>query len=831
VDDEQPGFGDLVRRHRIASGLTQEALAERAGLSLRGLSDLERGARRAPYRDTAERLARALGLDGTERAALLTATRRAGPRPLVQPVGPRFAALPVQLSSFVGREGELAEVRKLLGEIRLLTLAGAGGVGKTRLALAVAEGERAAAGTLVAFVDLAPLADPNLVPETVAAGLGIREQPGRPVLDTLAAVFQRAELLLLLDNCEHLAEAPGGLAHALLQVCPDLRILATSREVLGVEGETVWRLPSLTFPPPRATLEEIGSAEAVRLFVERARAVQPDFALSETNASAVGMVCRRLDGIPLALELAAAYAPLLSVEQLSGRLDDALGLLTQGSRLAPARQRTVRATIDWSYGLLVEDERLLFSRLAVFVGWWTLEAAEAVTGVDGLELRGVLPLLARLVDKSLVVAECDVSGEMRYRLLEALRQYALERLAEGGAADVMQQRHAEFFAALAAKVEPAIISGAADGWTADAAIAMLDQEHDNLRAALDWLLEQRELVDVAQRLAGVFGRFCFQRGYLAEGQSWLTRALAVPGGERPTVGRAKCLFAVGTLALSRGDYAAVEHTVGEALLLWQRLGDRSEECWSLFVLGFMARRRAGYGAARQHLERGITLSRAVRQGATESSCLRALAEVAADLGDDIEAQALAEAAVVSATEASWVLSVVVARRILGDVSVRRGDYAGGLTFLQASLADARRLGMPWWTAETLISLGRAAAMHGDLEQARAYLAESLELTQDLGDRFGLAGVLEAFVGLAVVQRESRLALQFAAAAAALREATGTPLPPAERPRLERRLAVARAALGESVATEAWANGRVLPLQQVLERALSLAAGDSLGLET
>jgi predicted ATPase/DNA-binding XRE family transcriptional regulator len=817
------GFGDLLRRHRVAAGLTQEALAERAGLSLRGLSDLERGARRSPYRDTAVRLAEALGLSGAERAALLDATRRTGPRPLVRPEGASAAGLAVPLSSFVGREHELAEVRRLLGQTRFLTLVGTGGVGKTRLAVAAAERHAADTGMAAAFFDLAPLTDPQLVLQTVASGLGVREQARQPVLATLVTALRNAELLVLLDNCEHIVEGCASLARALLQACPGLRLLATSREALGIAGETVWRVPSLALPQRHAPLDQVAAADAVRLFLERARAVQSDFQLSQHNESAVAAVCRRLDGIPLALELAAAHAPILSIEQLNGRLYDGLGLLTRGSRLAPARQQTVRATIDWSYGLLTEPERLLFDLLAVFSGGWTLEAAEAVAGADGLEPREVLRLLGRLVDTSLVLVESGPVGPVRYRLLEPMRQYGLECLVRRGADAAAQRRHAEFFVAFGAEVEPAMINGAAGGWTAALAVAALEREHDNLRTALQWLLGQDELMDDAQRLAGVFGRFCFQRGYVVEGETWLARALATPSGDRPTVGRAKCLFARGTLALTRGDYAGVESDVGEALILWQRLGVGSEECWSLFVLGFVARRRGDYTKAREYLEAGVERSRAANQGGAESSCLRALAEVAADLGDDAEARSLAEAALVRATEAGWGLSLIVARRILGALSVREGEYAIGQASLEASLAEARRLGMPWWTAETLVSLGVAALEQGALGLARRCLAESLAVTRELDDQFGLAGALEAFAVLAVALGEPRQALQFMGAAAALREAVGTPLPPAERPRLERLLTPARSALGQPATDEAQAEGRALPLSGVLDRAARTAA--------
>ena len=462
-------FGALLRQQRQASGLSQKELAERAGLSRRGISDLERGERRTPYPATVRRLAEALGLEGSERAALLSASRQQAPaertpesvsgalstdRPDRRGGSGAPTTLPRPLTSFVGRERELDNVRRLLDISRLLTLTGAGGVGKTRLAVALVHGLRAGDGAAVAFVDLAPLADPQLVAQTVASGLGVREQPGRPVLATLVEALQSKELLLVLDNCEHLVQACATLGYELLSACPDLSILATSREPLGIAGEIVWRVPSLSLPESEMPMEQLERAAAIQLFVERARAALPEFELSEQNARAVADVCRRLDGIPLALELAAAHAPLLSAEQIAARLGDALGLLTRGGRLAPPRQQTVRATLDWSYGLLTAPEQILFDRLAVFAGGCTLETAEAVASGDGLEPGDVLPLLGQLVDKSLVVVEPGPAGLVRYRLLEVVRQYGLERLAGRGHTPSVHDRHAAFFLTLAEQTEP-----------------------------------------------------------------------------------------------------------------------------------------------------------------------------------------------------------------------------------------------------------------------------------------------------------------------------------------------------------------------------------------
>ena len=813
-----------LRARRRALGLTQAGLAAALDVSANTVARWERGELRAGHPG---RVLRRLERLEQRRPGTAPAGPARAARP--RPAGPRSArsdaarpglleeppqGLPGDLSSFIGRELELRDVRRRLGTARLLTLVGTGGVGKTRLALALLRGPRADRRGAGAFVDLAALADPDLVPQTVAAQLGVREQPGRPVLATLVDALRRAPLLMILDNCEHLVGACARLADTLLRSCPELRILATSREPLDVAGEVVWRVPSLSLPeaPPRS--EQVEDTEAVRLFVERARAALPAFALTEQNARAVADVCRRLDGIPLALELAAAHVPLLSVGQIAERLDDALGLLTRGSRLAPARQQTVRATLDWSYGLLTPPERRLFARLAVFAGGWTLEAAEAVAGTDGLAPRAVLPVLGRLVDQSLVVVEPAPGGPARYRLLEALRQYGLERLAAGGRAPRVRDRHAAYFLALAEQAAPELF-----GPGAPAAQARLERERDNCRAALRWLVE-RAATERAQRLVGALGRFWFYRGYLAEGEAWTARVLAMPGAERPTAGRAKALYAAGAAALGRGDYTAVETAAREARALWRALGDAAEEGWSLFLLGFVARLRGDYPAARAFLETGLAASRAAGHGAAEANCLWALAEVAADQGDDREARSLAEAALARATAVGWTVGRTVARRVLGTLHLRRGDYPAAEALLSASLADTRRQEARWWTAETLVRLGQLALAQGELGAARAHLAESLALARDLGDRTGAVSALEGLAHLAVVQGAPRYALQLAGAAAAQREAGRAPLAPSDRARLERHLVPARRALGARAAEGAWAEGRALPLRPAIDLALA-----------
>jgi predicted ATPase len=424
--------------------------------------------------------------------------------------------LPRQLTSFIGREREMGEVKEFLATTRLLTLTGSGGCGKTRLALQVAADLLEAYADGVWLVELAALADPTLVPQTVASALGVREQPVRPLTETLVDYLQPKVLLLILDNCEHLLTASAQLANALLRSCPRLRMLASSRQGLGIAGERTYRVPSLSLPQPRPLppVERLTDYEAVRLFVERAVFTQPSFAITDQNAPAVAQVCERLDGIPLAIELAAARVKALPVEKLNERLDDMFRLLTGGSRTALPRQQTLRALIDWSYDLLSEPERALLRRLSAFAGGWTLEAAEAVGVGEGVEEWEVLDLLTSLVEKSLVLYE-EREGEGRYRLLETVRQYARDRLLESEEGEAVRTRHLEFF-----------LHWAEQG----PGLERLETEHDNLRAALAWSGAQRQ-GDVGLRLGGAMGGFWHVRGYWTEGRERLAGVLALLGAE------------------------------------------------------------------------------------------------------------------------------------------------------------------------------------------------------------------------------------------------------------------------------------------------------------
>ena len=432
--------------------------------------------------------------------------------------------LPSELSSFVGREEELTEVKRLLENNRLLTLTGSGGCGKTRLALAAARKvvERFENG--VWMVELASLAEPSLVPQAVASTLGVRERPGSSLTEALSDYLRTRKLLLLLDNCEHLVDACAALAGALLHSCPGLRVLATSREALGITGEIAWPVPSLSLPDLRRLpdIESLPRYESARLFVERATTVNPNFKLTEQNAPAAAQVCYRLDGIPLAIELAAARAKVLSVEEISARLGDSFRLLAAGSRTAMPRQRTLHATMDWSHELLSQKERVLFRRLSVFAGGFTLEAAESICAGEELQRDEVLDLLSHLVDKSLVIMWEDRTGT-RYRLLETIRQYGKERLEEVGEAAHVRERHAGYYLAVAEEAEPELKGERQVAW-----LERFELEHDNLRGAISWSLERRKAQDAA-RLGWALWLFWWIRGHFAEGRRWMEQALSAEG--------------------------------------------------------------------------------------------------------------------------------------------------------------------------------------------------------------------------------------------------------------------------------------------------------------
>ncbi len=701
---------------------------------------------------------------------------------------------------------------RLLQTVRLVTLTGGGGVGKTRLALGAAAAALPTCPDGVWLASLAPLQDPMLVSHAVAAAIGVPEWSGLPLLATLTEALRERRALLVLDNCEHLVQACAELVEALLSACPDLRILATSREPLGLAGEVTWRVPSLGLPkPPPPPVEELSKYEAVRLFIERAVAARPDFEVTATNAPAVAEVCWRLDGIPLGIELAAAWVRTLSVEQLAARLDDRFQLLVGGSRTAPPRQQTLRGAIDWSYALLSEPERRLFAGLSVFAGGWTLEAAGAVCAREGVDARDILVLLRQLVDKSLVVVDATPEGT-RYRLLETLRAYGRERAEAAGELATLERRHLEWCLGLAEASPPERLD--------PKHVALLAQEQDNVRAALRWCIAAGA-VDAGLRLGAALWPLWYLRALYTEGQAWLDELLALPGAPAPTAARARVLALAGHLAYCRADYAAATARLQEALATARRAQDDVEGGVALLFLGHVARVQGDleraehcYVSTRETHRRGGNL-------AWEALTVGNLALLCEERGDAARAEALAAEALTLTQAAGQLPGVSRMLALLGRLAFQQGHHREAGQLLAESLALQREQGYQQGLAWTLLSLARVAHAEGDDARAGRLLVEALESAHDVGDRLALARSMEEAAAIAAASQPAP-AVCLAGAAEALRQTVGADPLPAERDRLARWQVAARVALGADGYAAALAAGRRYSLKQATAAALELA---------
>jgi predicted ATPase len=680
--------------------------------------------------------------------------------------------LPRQLTSFIGREKEVSEVKSLLADTSLLTLTGSGGCGKTRLALLVAGELVEQFPDGVSLVELGALTEPALVPHAVAAALEVREEADRPLTKTLSDFLGSRSFLLILDNCEHLVLACAELAQALLRLCPKLQVLATSREALEVPGELIYQVPPLSHPDPRhlPPLEKLLSYEAIRLFVERAALVQPRFCLCPENASQVAQICRQLDGIPLAIELAAARVKVLSVEQIGQRLDDRFRLLTGGSRTALKHQQTLRALIDWSYELLSTGERRLLQRLSVFAGGWSLEAAEAVCRGHEVESWEVLDLLAELVDKSLVVSE-EWEGEGRFHLLSTVRQYARDRLVEAGEEIGVRSQHRDYFLRLAEEAEPELRAAEQTAW-----LERLEGEHDNLRAAIAWSIEQQE-VEPGLRLGAALWQFWHVRGHLREGRDRLQALLSLPGAQVCGSVRAKALNGAGALADYQGDYAGAALLHEESLALARTCDDRESMAYALFSLGNVAWRQERYEEARSVYEEVISLWRGLGNHG----------RVATVLGN----QAMAE----------WQL----------------GHHDTAISLSEESLALHRQVGNQVNAANMLNNLGHWAIDQGDYARAAALLADSLRMFHTLESDSGIASTLNNFARLAVAQNDLQRAACLLAKVKALDESTGFQV----SEDYEQNLTSVQAGLGETAFAAAEQQGQSMELEATMELALAI----------
>jgi predicted ATPase/class 3 adenylate cyclase/Tfp pilus assembly protein PilF len=758
--------------------------------------------------------------------------------------------LPRQPNSFIGREEEMQTVQQLLRTSPLVTLTGTGGCGKTRLALQVAAEVLEDYTDGVWLVELASLSEPSLIPQTVASALGVREEPSRPLTQTLTDYLKPKKLLILLDNCEHLPSACAVLTETLVKNCPNLSVLATSREPLNIPAEHPWRVPSLLSPDSRKLPDEekdiatvLLDYTAVRLFVERAMMHRPGFALTRQNASAVASVCHRLDGIPLALELAAARVKVLPVEQIVARLDDRFRMLTGGSRTALPRQQTLRALLDWSYDLLNDQEQHLLQRLAVFAGGWLLEAAEAVCAGEGIDAREVLELLLLLVDKSVVVYEERAEGA-RYRLQETVRQYANDRLLEAGQAPAYRIQHQDYYLALAEEAETHLTGPEQAVW-----FETLETEHDNLRRALEGCkMEQAGL-----RLAVALHYFWVTHGHLREGRFWL-EAMLVQSGERNVL-CANALRAASVLTRSLGDYTTAHRYGVDSLTLYRELGDTSGIAKAIGTLALVAERKNELTLAQGMYEESLALHRSLKDTPSVAIVLTNLGNLESWLGDFATARLCLEEALTIDRELGDKRGISFDLANLASLAYRQGDYRSAQALYQESLNIKQDLGdrggMAWQignlglilekqeqytragtlyeealalhrvteqqkgVAWTLDRLAGVAHQQGDLARAHAWLAESLSLYRKMGDQMSIASAIASQAESLSEQGDFLQATRLMACAEGIRLSLPSSWSVNDQETIEKLLARLRAALSEEAFAVVWEEGNALTLEQAI----------------
>ncbi len=694
--------------------------------------------------------------------------------------------IPIPITRLVGRDEDTAAVRSLLAHSRLVTLTGAGGCGKTRLAIQVATSLLDAFMDGILWIDIAPLGDAGLVAQSIAQALGILASPNRPLIDTFSAHLRGREMLIVLDNCEHLVQECARLAFGLLGTCSRIRILATSRQPLDIVGEVAWRVPSLALPVTGswASAQDLRRYTACELFVERAQAVRTDFALTDENAAHVAQVCKRLDGIPLAIELAAARVNVLPVKEIAERLSDRFDLLTRRADSALPRHQTLRGMIDWSYDILDDSERSLFRRLAVFVGGWTLAAAEHVARAEmqsassgaphsqasGLPALGILPLLSRLIDKSLV-ATLTKGEQTRYQFAETIREYARQKLVESGESDRMRDAHLSYFLGLAEEGEPSLYNAEQVFW-----LNRLELEHDNFRAALGWALEC-DKAEAGLRLASALGEFWERHGYLVEGSEWFRKAIAK--FTRGSVEmRARAIVRAAKLEWTHGGYDRALALAQDSLTLYRALGDDLGMAFSLYTLGGVHHYAGDHDHAISLLESSLRLFRQTRNAWGTAATLL------------------------------W----------LACARMKQGDTEGAAPLWDESLSLFKDLGDQWGTAFALGGLGDTARMRGEYARAHRLLVDSLVLHWRQGNTSSITFVLESLATAADAEGQPERAARLWGGAGALHKSIGTPVPPAYSAEYARYLAHADGQDGASTLAAAYADGQAMTLKQMIEYA-------------
>ena len=754
------------------------------------------------------------------------------------------------LTSFVGRERELAEIKRRLPTTRLLTLTGMGGLGKTRLAQQAAAEMLDAYRDGVWFVDLAPLSDPMLVPSALAHVLHVKEVAGQPLLAALCSHLRTRETLLILDNCEHVLNACAQMTEVLLRDAPQVTVMATSREALHLSLECTFPLSPLSLPDPRADADSIARSDAVHLFTERARHHRPRLEPGLQRMQVIAEICVRLEGIPLALELAAARVAVLPVEQILRLLTERFRLLTSGDPGLP-RHQTLRAMLDWSYDLLDNSQKKLFARLSVFAGGWTLEAASQVCSGTPITNDDLVYVLIALIEQSLVVAE--ENGD-RYRMLETVRQYARGRLLERREAQPWHDRHLAYFLALAEQAERNLWGTDQQAW-----LDRLKAEHDNTRAALAWSLSEGGDVAAGLRLAASFWRFWHLRGFPNEGRDWLTKLLAAAQDiqQNRTEARAKALNAAGTFAQNQGDYGAARAMFEESLAIWRALDERRGIGSALNNLGLLTYLQGDYSTARALFEESLAIRRSIDDRVGIAGSVSNLGNLAYLEGDYSAARALHEeslrierelrnqwgvatslqclgmvldeqgehAAALAAFDEGLAIQRELGNRPgigrslnhMGNAALEQGHYATAQRLYEEALAIQRDLGDRECIAAALDNLALAAAEQGNYVIARSLGKESLTIRWSLGDRRAIAWSLEGLAYVAFALKGPAKAALIWATAARIREEVGCPLPPRDRARSDRRIAAARAAMGDDAAFDhAWQEGRAMPLERAVE---------------
>lgn len=759
---------------KLELGLTPREM-QVARLVRSGLTDRDIAGRLSITRRTAEwhvkQILNKLGFNSRSQVAAWIAHDEAVGSMIASSNGHRHN-LPLQLTSFVGRGNELAELQHLLAAKRFVTLTAVGGAGKTRLALEVANRSLDAYPDGAWLVDLTPIKDGDLVAGVFGSTLGVHERPRQPIAETLLEHLRGRRLLLVVDNCEHVIEDCAGLVDTILRSCPGVTLLATSRERLRVSGETVWRVAPLAVPDPQALIDlrELAQYEAVGLFLDRAQLAAAGFEINLENASAIAQLCRRLDGIPLAIELAAARAGSMTPDQILNRLQNRFELLTGGSRAGPARHRTLQAAIDWSHDLLRDDERRLFRRLSVFAASFSLEAVEQVCSDHHLEVDAIAGLLGSLVDKSLVVASVEGSEPIRFRMLETLQQYGQARLAEHGEVERLNRSHSEFFVSLAQETSPKLRGREQQVWH-----RRLAQDLSNLRLALQWTGGREP--DANLRLIIALSGFWYIDGLVEEGDGWLERALSSYSARNRL--RAEALAHGGLVSYWRDDIETASARWHECLDIYRELDDRE----------------------------------GVGQG------LRWVGELNEWQGDLEEARRCFDGSLAIAAEAEDDASVADLRRQLGRLAMKEGDHERALGYLQESLAYHERMGDLRLMNIARGYLGLNAIDRGDFVAARFHLEEGLAIARVLDFTIGLATPLMYFAALAAAQGHPSRALRLSGASDALAASVGGVATRLTRPLVERWLDKSRLELGPRRSAAYWSEGRAMPRERAIEYAL------------